>query len=56
MESIDVCDFIGIVLFLDNLESGEKEHKKQLAALKCKHEEEIFALKKEVYILNAKVL
>jgi hypothetical protein len=45
-----------IVLFLDKLESAEQEHKKQLDALKCQHEEEIFTLKKEVYILNAKVL
>ncbi|XP_023701930.1 centrosomal protein of 162 kDa isoform X2 [Cryptotermes secundus] len=38
------------------LESGEQEHKKQLDALKCRHEEEILTLKKEVYILNAKVM
>jgi hypothetical protein len=43
-------------LFLGKLESGEQEHKKQLDALKCKHEEEILTLKKEAYILNAKVL
>lgn len=47
---------IAVVLFLGKLESGEQEHKKQLDALKCKHEEEILTLKKEVYILNAKVL
>jgi hypothetical protein len=43
-------------LFLDKLELEEQEHKKQLDALKYKHEEEIVTLKKEVYILNAKVL
>lgn len=47
---------IAVVLFLGKLESGEQKHKKQLDALKCKHEEEILILKKEVYILNARVL
>lgn len=30
-------------------------HKKELDELKCKHEEEMFALKKDQYVLNAKV-
>ncbi|KDR21620.1 hypothetical protein L798_01855 [Zootermopsis nevadensis] len=37
------------------LESEEQGHKRQLDALKCKHEEEMFALKRDIYILNAKI-
>lgn len=46
--------YVGIFLKAQ-LESEEQEHKKKLDTLKCKHEEEIFTLKKDVYILNAKV-
>ncbi|XP_069699622.1 centrosomal protein of 162 kDa [Periplaneta americana] len=37
------------------LDAEEQEYKKQLDALKCKHEEEIFNLKKDIYVLNAKI-
>jgi hypothetical protein len=46
--------YVGLFLKAQ-LESEDQEHKKQLDTLKCKHKEEIFTLKKDVYILNAKV-
>ncbi|KAJ9594116.1 hypothetical protein L9F63_014432 [Diploptera punctata] len=37
------------------LSTQEREHKKQLDSVRCKHEEEMFEVKKEVIVLNAKV-
>jgi len=43
------------VLFSAKLELEKQIHKKELDELKCKHEEEMFTLKKDQYVLNAEV-
>lgn len=43
------------ILFSAKLDLKKQIHKKELDELKCKHEEEMFTLKKDQYVLNAEV-
>jgi len=56
-ENVDDCGYIRTwyILFSAKLELEKQIHKKELDELKCKHEEEMFTLKKDQYVLNAKV-
>lgn len=56
-ENVDDCGYImtWYILFSAKLELEKQIHKKELDELKCKHEEEMFTLKKDQYVLNAKV-
>lgn len=56
-ENVDDCGYnmAWYILFSAKLDLEKQIHKKELHELKCKHEEEIFTLKKDQYVLNAKV-